>query len=357
MKKILYLGPSGIGDWCFIYPSLNALLAKYDAEQVDIIVPYANAGNELLPHNELISSIRYLKRQYRGIGAISYLFRWLKLLQEIRKVRYQAVVISFLSNQPDMLLLAQLSGCHKRVGIHTQAGWLQKSAINIPIATGDEKNRLTLHKLYAAEAPYQPSPPPFMPANKINNMAELLHKYHITPPYVILGIGGGRGAQWRFWPATHYAELINSKTSFQWIMLGGGDDDQQQAQQILDHVHQECGVKNLVNKTSMFEAITLMRQAHAVVGNDSGIANLSAIMKVPTLCLYGPTSASLTGPALNGAIVLQSKLSCRPCFDNNMNPNHAVLCPDKQCLKQVTTQQVINALPPLTTDTAHRNEA
>lgn len=348
MKKILYLGPSGIGDWCFIYPSLSALLAKYDAEQVDIIVPYPNAGNALLPRNELISSIRYLKRQYRGLGTVSYLFRWMKLLREVRQDQYQAVVISFLSNQPDMLLLARLSGCRQRVGIHTQSGWLQTQAINVPVTCGSEQNRLTLHKLYAAEVEYQPSQlPPFIPADKTGHTAELQHKHNISSPYIILGIGGGKDAQWRFWPASHYAALINSDTAVQWVMLGGGDDDQQQAEKILSQVTEEKLVINLVNKTSMIEALGLMAQAHAVVGNDSGIANLSAMMNIPTFCLYGPTSASLTGPALNGATALQSTLPCRPCFDNSMNPNSAIHCPDRQCLKRITAEQVINALPPI----------
>lgn len=347
MKKILYLGPSGIGDWCFIYPSLKALLNKYGAEKVDLIVPYQNPGNQLLPRNPLINSIRYLNRQYRGFGTINYLFRGLRLLREIRQTRYQAVVISFLSNQPDMLLLARLSGCRKRVGIHTQPDWLQKSAINLPVDTGDEQNRLTLHRLYAPEAQHKPAQsPPLMPANITHNDSELLHKHNITSPYIILGIGGGRDAQWRFWPASHYAELINADTHFQWIMLGGGDDDQQQAREIESQVTAKDRMINLVDKTSMSDALALMTQADAVVGNDSGITNLSAIMKVPTLCLYGPTSATLTGPALNGATALECKLSCRPCFDNSMNANNAINCPERICLKQITVQQVINALPP-----------
>ncbi|MCF6218136.1 MAG: glycosyltransferase family 9 protein [Gammaproteobacteria bacterium] len=348
MKKILYLGPSGIGDWCFIYPSLTALLAKYGAEKIDLVIPYPNAGNQLLSHNQLIGDVHYLKRQLGGIGLIRYLFRWLNRLQAIRQEHYQAIVISFLSNQPDMLLLARLSGCHKRVGIHTQPNWLQKSAINNPVDAGDEQNRLTLHQLYAAEPQYQSlTPPPFIASNSADEVTQLLQQYDINRPYIVLGAGGGRNAQWRFWPAHHYAELINLGAHFQWVILGGGDDDQAQAQSILRHTTQQQRVKNLVDKTSMPDALALISQAHAVVGNDSGIANLSTVMKTPTLCLYGPTSALLTGPALNGAIALESKLACRPCFDNQMNPEKAIHCPDRECLEHITPQQVYNHLPPL----------
>ncbi len=348
MKKILYLGPSGIGDWCFIYPSLKALLAKYDAEKVDLIIPYPNAGNELLSHNELIGDIHYLERQFRGFGLIRYLFRWLKRLQAVREGHYQAVVISFLSNQPDMLLLARLSSCHQRVGIHTQTNWLQKSAINRPVDAGDEQSRLTLHQRYAPEPQYQLlASPPFMPSHKMDDVTRLLQQHKITRPYIVLGVGGGRNAAWRFWPASHYAELVNLGADFQWVILGGGGDDQAQAQKIVRRISQQESVINLVDKTSMLDALALISQAHAVVGNDSGIANLSAVMKVPTLALYGPTSAALTGPALNGAMVLESELPCRPCFDNQMNPEKAIRCPDRECLKHITPQQVYNRLPPL----------
>ena len=116
MKKLLYLGPSGIGDWCFIYPSLPSLLAENHADQVDLILPYRNDGNALLKKNTLINSLRYLHRETRGFKLFRYLLRYYRLLRAIRQQRYETVAISYLSNQPDMLLLAFLSGAKKKSG-------------------------------------------------------------------------------------------------------------------------------------------------------------------------------------------------------------------------------------------------
>lgn len=342
MKKLLYLGPSGIGDWCFIYPSLPSLLAENHADQVDLILPYRNDGNALLKKNTLINSLRYLHRETRGFKLFRYLLRYYRLLRAIRQQRYETVAISYLSNQPDMLLLAFLSGAKKRVAVRTNDNLLQKVVINHPVNAKGAENRVAMHQRYAP----QPSPsmtlPPLVPIERQSHQA-LLKKHQIQAPYIVLGIGGGRNADWRFWPAKKFAALIKLNSAYQWILMGGGDDDLQQAQQIMMQSQGEK-VTNLVNQTSMEEACMLIADAQAVIGNDSGIANLSALMKVPTLCLYGPTSSKLTGPTLNGATPVQIKLPCQPCFGEPNNPSIAIQCTHRNCLALLTSKQVHGAL-------------
>ena len=342
MKKILYLGPSGIGDWCFIYPSLPSLLTEYKADQLDLILPYQNDGNALLKKNTLINSLRYLHRETRGFKLFRYLRHYYRLLRAIRQQRYETVAISYLSNQPDMLLLAFLSGAKKRVAVRTSDNLLQKIVINHPVNIKGAENRVAIHQRYASQASPSTTLPPLVPIERQSHQA-MLEKHPIQAPYIVLGIGGGRNADWRFWPAENFAALIKLNSAYQWILMGGGDDDQQQAQHIMMQSQGE-NVINLVNQTSMEEACMLIADAQAVIGNDSGIANLSALMKVPTLCLYGPTSSKLTGPALNGATPVQSKLPCQPCFGEPNNPRIAIQCTHRNCLALLTSKQVYSAL-------------
>lgn len=343
MKRLLYLGPSGIGDWCFIYPSLAALLTENHAEQADLILPYQNDGNELLKKNELINNIQYLHRETKGLNIFSYAFRWLKLLHFIRKQRYDTVSISYLSNQPDMLLFALFSGAKKRIGIRKKNNWLQRMAINSPVSATREYNRVAQHQSYISQntlpLPLNPLVPPIGP----DQLQALLDKYKIPMSYIILGVGGGRDSAWRFWPAESFSQLIQLGHEHQWVLMGGGEEDLQQAKIILQKT-QGLSVYNLVNQTSMSEACALISRAQAVVGNDSGIANLSALMNVPTLCLYGPTSAELTGPALNGAIPLQTSLPCQPCFGEPNNPSIAIQCHHRNCLGQLSSESVYEVL-------------
>ena len=338
MKKILYLGPSGIGDWCFIYPSLPALLKENNAQQADLILPYQNDGNELLNKNELIHSVRYLHRQIHGLGILSYLPRWLRLLIAVRKQRYHTVVISYLSNQPDMLLLARLSGAKKRIGIHRRNSWLEQFTINQPVDARGTVNRKTLHDHYSSLQ--TETAPALITGGSREAKQALFDQFGISQPYIVLGIGGGRNADWRFWPAENFAELIRLNPDRQWILMGGGEDDFKQAHKIIDQCEHKNAL-NLVNQTSMSDAATLIHHAQVVVGNDSGIANLSAILQVPTLCIYGPTSALQTGPALNGASPLFTDIPCQPCFQEpEHNPKTASQCTHRDCLKQLSAERV-----------------
>jgi ADP-heptose:LPS heptosyltransferase len=58
--------------------------------------------------------------------------------------------------------------------------------------------------------------------------------------------------------------------------------------------------------TNITEMIALFRRASLVVGGDTGPVHVAAVLGVPTIGLYGPTSARRNGPYGRRVAAMQS---------------------------------------------------
>lgn len=339
---LLYFGPSGIGDWCFIYPSLAQLLAGCGCERICAVVPYRNPGNQLLGRNPLFQELRWLHRA-TGPGLPGYGRRWLGLLRWIRRSGFRALATSYLSNQPDFLLLARLSGIPLRVG-RPAPGPFGRGAFTHPVKTAPGQGKVVAHAAYGESFPATPVPaaPPLFGPELFTGQEATLHRLGLTVPYVVLGVGGGREAGWRFWPAGHFRDLMAANSQWRFVLLGGGADDRAQADAILQGA--PSNTRDLVGSVTMEEALHVLGGALAMLGNDSGLANISATLGLPTLGLYGPTDPALTGPALLDAEALRIEVPCGPCFGDDQDPTTARACDHRRCLTGLSARQVSQAL-------------
>ncbi len=102
-------------------------------------------------------------------------------------------------------------------------------------------------------------------------------------------------------------------------------------------------VLDLSGKSTLPEALAILRLARAFVGNDSGLAHLAAAAGTPAVVVFGPTDPEATRPLGLGEggaapvdIVRQTPL-CAPCRFR--------VCPiDHRCMRDVTTDRVVSTL-------------
>jgi heptosyltransferase-2 len=338
---LLYFGPSGIGDWCFIHASLPALLARCGCSRIHAILPRRNDGNALLADSPMFSEVSYLDRVTRGPGLIGYGFRSLGLLLRLRGRRYGVLAISYLSTQPDFLLLAALSGIPDRIGAFERPmGRLARLAVNRPVALEPGAGKVESHRQYAGGAE-EPSPvPPLFPPTVVARGAELRDRLARDGPYVVLGIGGGREASWRFWPAERYCALIVANPHIRFVLLGGGEADRAQAREI--GAGAPANLTDLVGRTTMYEALAILSGARGVVGNDSGLTNMAVSLGTPSLTIYGPTDPKVSGAAVLGGEHLWSRTPepCQPCYRDADGPAEALACPHRRCLTSIEVAEV-----------------
>jgi ADP-heptose:LPS heptosyltransferase len=150
--------------------------------------------------------------------------------------------------------------------------------------------------------------------------------------------GGGRPA--KHWLPERFAELANKLISEYKIkiILLGNDSEIKIAKQV------ELGIKfpviNLAGKTPTTKHLAaIIGQGNMFIGNDSGPMHLAIALKIPTIGIFGPAHPDyfLYGHTPWYLCIRKDidNLTCWPC--------EKYYCPDNQCLKLITVDDVLTA--------------
>jgi heptosyltransferase-2 len=83
-----------------------------------------------------------------------------------------------------------------------------------------------------------------------------------------------------------------------------------------------------------------------VVGNDSGPAHLAAMVRVPSVTLFGPTDPERTAPMGSGHRVLRRELECAPCGEPICPLGHTA------CMNELGVDEVFEAVRSMIADRA-----
>ena len=168
------------------------------------------------------------------------------------------------------------------------------------------------------------------------------------------GVGVQAGAYWVFapgaeygpakcWPAERYAELAHSLFAAHGqpvLLLGSGKEATLCDAIAAAAAPGACRV--LAGKTSLLDAMALIKAARGVVSNASGLMHVAAAFGVPQAAVFGSTSPEHTPPLNPRARVVWMKeelqLDCAPCFDRVCRFGHT------RCLTEVTAARVDAAL-------------
>jgi lipopolysaccharide heptosyltransferase II len=141
------------------------------------------------------------------------------------------------------------------------------------------------------------------------------------------------------WPSGRFSEVAGQLTSQgAFVVIHGGRDDMQVASEIAS----SSGTKSLAGTLSLPESAALLKQAAAVIANDSGLLHLAQSQKTPVVGIYGPTTRELGFfPLETGSTVIEVPLYCRPCTPKGLN-----YCPQKhfRCMKDIPAERVISAV-------------
>ncbi|MFO0752367.1 MAG: glycosyltransferase family 9 protein [Thermodesulfovibrionales bacterium] len=86
------------------------------------------------------------------------------------------------------------------------------------------------------------------------------------------------------------------------------------------------------------EAGHLMKRCRLFVTNDSAPFHLAYAVGVPTVCIFGPSSAALLAPELPFCTAVQSSAECSPCYGNALFHG----CGRPVCMETITVDMVYN---------------
>jgi heptosyltransferase-1 len=127
------------------------------------------------------------------------------------------------------------------------------------------------------------------------------------------GLVLAHGTTWdnKRWPQLFWAAIARrclargERVTLPW----GNDDERRRALEIATLAPGAC----VADALDLRGITKLLARSAAVVSVDSGIGHLAAALGVPTLALYGPTDAGLTGCRGDRATNLASDFDCAPC--------------------------------------------
>jgi ADP-heptose:LPS heptosyltransferase len=138
---------------------------------------------------------------------------------------------------------------------------------------------------------------------------------------------------------------ICSELSLPLILLGG-KDDHERGEQIVkmtgQNVYNSCGLLNINQSAS------LIRQAQAVLTNDTGLMHVAAAMHKPIISVWGNTIPAfgmypyLPVKFRSDSMIVEVKgLSCRPCSKLGF-----MECPKKhfKCMKDIDIEPIVSFL-------------
>ena len=167
-------------------------------------------------------------------------------------------------------------------------------------------------------------------------------------PYVVLNFGSNEPG--RRWPFAKYTAIAQRLLDMGYrVAFTGGAGEDVVTPEIRQNLNRP-GVINLVGRTSLGELMDLIKNAKAVISNDTGPAHLSLALGTPTVVIVGgghfgsfvPYPSEITPPM--GRFVYH-RMDCYHCFwrcDKRSNKEEVFPCVDR-----VSEEQVWQELEPL----------
>ena len=155
------------------------------------------------------------------------------------------------------------------------------------------------------------------------------------------GAAFGPAKQWPVAKFAELAELIGEGygDSGCIIMVFGTAVDSPAAQEILSASKRSpYHVMDMTGKTSLKQAMALIKCCDAFVTNDSGLMHVAAGLGTPTIAIFGSTDHVATGPFSENAVILRREIECSPCMQTHCPKGHL------KCLESISAEDVYQDL-------------
>ena len=234
-------------------------------------------------------------------------------------------------------LMALASGAKRRIGFHRrnakEMNWIFN---NEHIRYQDENLSKLRHYLKFCEHLGLPDPEILdFGLRSLQSFASSIES--LQDPYIALVVG----SSWptKDWHPQGYHELIDKilGTERYRVVLLGDQTQIKTAVQLQDQCRSER-VINLVGNTSLGGLTSVLENADAALGPDTGSGHLSAAVGTPYVTLIGPTEAKRVAPYGCEHLVVKGDLPCSPCAKRKC------VEPQYDCMRAISADDVFEKL-------------
>lgn len=310
MKKILISGYTGLGNFILKTPLIREIKNQFPDCQLDIIAGSPYGAEKVLGNSTYVKKILILKE-----GAS--FFSKLKFFFDLRAEGYDAIFLPFDSNRKFLFFGSYVGGVKERiVHVHLRSKLktilflLMPGTRVIPLLPGRHEVDLNFDLLENyLQKPFERNYQSFINTKDVENFRE---KFGLQSRYIVLQPGAANGAvSAKKWSPRNFKNLITKLNShfpdLQIVTVGDKGDYSNDIKILEDGILKFTNVAGL---TTIEEVSAIVKNALAVVANDSGIMHMANALGVDLIALYGPTDFTRTRPLGKKSRILYSKSKC-----------------------------------------------
>jgi len=334
-EKVLVLQTSFLGDTVLSLPLLSEIKRRFPQTKLTLVC--SSIGKELLQDHPGIDEI--IVDDKRGADK-GWLGMWRKAKQ-LRSRGFSAALSPHKSLRSALLLF--LAAVPYRVGFKQSKGWfLFHERVKRDPERHDVDRNLSVLQAFGIQ-PEDCDRALTLPVSDAarQSVDRLLRSLGVSPGKVIVGVNAGSVWPTKRWTAEGFARvigLIKQKHDCDVLLFGGPEDAE-----INSRIQQQCGgiAVNLAGKLSLRELGAAVSLCKVFITNDSAPMHVAVACHVPTVAIFCATTPGLGFyPFSSNAIVVEKRLSCRPCGSHGGRR-----CPlgTEDCIRLIQPEGVLKA--------------
>jgi heptosyltransferase-2 len=316
--RVLVRATNWLGDVVMSLPALRALRGAYPAARLAVLVRRELASlfdgadwiDEVIPY-----SVSRGPKRLAGVAAV---------VGEIRRRRFDLAVV--FPSSFESALWPFLAGVPRRVGYVRDARGvlLTARARPTPEIRAAHQVHWYLHLLRETlgieASAIDPRLDVHAPAR--DRMRHWLADRRRRPGVRLVALAPGAAyGPAKEWPAARFAELIDELDRLgAEVVLVGAPSERGRCREVA--AQSRAGALVAAGETSVGDLSGLLSLCDAFAGNDSGAMHVAGALGVPTIGIFGSTSAERTGPLGVKTRVHTARIACSPCFDRTCRFGH-----------------------------------
>ncbi|MFH1191046.1 MAG: glycosyltransferase family 9 protein, partial [Candidatus Omnitrophota bacterium] len=270
------------------------------------------------------------------------------LAREIKKERFDICLDFSLDHRYS--LLAKILGIAKRIGFNYQGrGRFLNQRVDLDGYQDKHVVEYYLELLKFLDIPvFEKNLSLTVSLNSELKARDMLAASKIEENDLVIGIAPGAGGSWgkdaayKHWPVLKFAQVADrliDELKAKVVILG--DESERKIAEVMVHAMRNKPI-DLTNKTGLEILPGIIKNCNLLISNDGGPMHMAVALGVKSVSVFGPVNEKVYGPfpLSSGHVVLKWDMVCRPCYKHFRLP---VCDQDKQCLKQVSVEAVLDA--------------
>lgn len=350
--KVLISAYTGLGNFILKTPMIKLLSKLYPNCRIDLLCGSDWGVEKVLENTELINHVHWFPLDSKFTQKTKY-------LKKLKKENYNLILLPF-DSTPFYLLLGanyilKKSKIIAHVNIYSMGVRnlikrlfslsLLSNIIWVPLLHGRHEIDLNFDLVdiisYENQS-FKKDKKTLVSYKPNDNIISLNKKYIVIQPFARNGILSPKT-----WSISSYYEFtkkwLQDNSKYSVVLVG----DQKEINNFTNsQLNKLEGTINLIGKTNFSQLCNVIRNASAVVANDSGIMHVADAIGVPLVALYGPTDITRTKPLSITSKILCSKNSsfCNMYAFKYGEDDTLKKFGDNYCMKDISVKSVLLAL-------------